>query len=133
MYMNELYTIIIFDKYIANTGPGVQKSARWINEWLFMNDRMKKENARAYGSPRAYRRTFMAWKTCQSLLEASAENLSSDIPIHRSAMLASSYILHSVVFAQNLLTINGTISIFFDCQITFVFTYSIVLPKLNSE
>lgn len=58
-----------------------------------MNDRMKKENARAYGSLRAYRRTFMAWKTCQSLLEASAENLSSDIPIHNTAMPPSSHMI----------------------------------------
>lgn len=70
-----------------------RKSSRWIDEWLFMNDRMKKENARAYGSLRAYRRTFMAWKTCQSPLEASVENLSSDIPIHNTAMPPSSHMI----------------------------------------
>ncbi|CAL1673005.1 unnamed protein product [Lasius platythorax] len=35
----------------------------------------------------------MAWKTCQSPLEASAENLSSDIPIHNTAMPPSSHMI----------------------------------------
>lgn len=107
IYHNFIYTIISCDKHGTIWGPGkisrLRKSTRWIDEWLFMNDRMKKENARAYGSLRAYRRTFMAWKTCQSPLEASAENLSSDIPIHNTAMPPSSHMIfyisqHSLEF-----------------------------------
>lgn len=92
-----------------------------MNDFLWMTEWRRKMHV--HTARHAYRRTFMAWKTCQSLLEVSAENLSSDIPIHRSAKSASSYmILHPVAFAKNLLTTNGTISIFFDCQITFLFT-----------
>lgn len=108
------------------------KIGQMNHEWLFMNDWMKKENARAYGPPRAYRSTFMAWKTCQSLLEVSVENLSSDIPIHKSAMSASSYvILHPVAFAESLSSYNLMARFRFSSIATFAFTSSVILSKLN--
>lgn len=66
-----------------------------MNRWMTFHEWPNEEGkcTCAYSSLRAYRRTFMAWKTCQSPLEASAENLSSDIPIHNTAMPPSSHMI----------------------------------------
>lgn len=64
--------VILFEK----RDDMIKKSVNFMNDFLWMAE--KKMHVHM---DRAYRSTFMAWKTCRSPLKASAENL-PDIFIH---------------------------------------------------